>query len=415
MSALIIDKKHHSFYKTKENSLYIDKRLKTYDYEIKTTNAHVYLFALDHTCMYSSRFEMKKPKHLEVVFPADLTGFIKTLIDSTKSKSHIQIHVKLNDVHVLFSACQCLDNRNEVVGIMIHEVPFSNVQNMNISDAEVFNLQGKLMLDERLNIVAVESYGWKKWVTELLTYTHESERDTVMEKYDIDNLIGRPYGILLESPIEYNFHSVMLAHVASDPSHTPLRYCVFKNTKRSELTIMYTISCFRTEKDTCLLITNEVIESNDIESDRILMKSCDNIDNDQCFYKCTYCDRICSIVSEAEVKNIKQDIMYYHLTIPPLFHYEMDVPCFGKRGRSGQHSCKMLITNDDGTFSLWLPFEKWKKNADDKVRIESVRFCKTMCVLCRDEWNNFFNMMEISSGTVTSSVSAVRRSMTFRR
>lgn len=391
----VVKRLNQFLYKSKDNSLVIDKRINTYDYEFQMNRANIYVFDLNYDCTYANDVVMNTKMIIQKLFPEDLFDFIQSLVSNTVlTKSQI-IHVKINDIHVLFRSSQCMDHMNNVIGCIIYELPFSNVQNVKFPEINYAALQRSYILDTDYNVFAIEEIHWDLWLKEFTNEYPKNIQQNYLEKKNTKYLLGKQHLEILDSVEEFNYYCKLLKHIATHDE--TIKFCIYSDTQQKELRILISISKFIGLEDKCLfLLNNDIIDENDHEIKKQYINVVENFkDNGRCFYNCVYCNRIQQIVDEATIKKtFKNHVIYYHQTVPPLYHSEFDVPCFGKRGKSGQQTYKILIANA-GIYKVWMDLDQWKEHNSDKVRIDEIFIYKTVCDLCNDEWSNFFLSLNI--------------------
>jgi hypothetical protein len=153
----------------KANELLIDKRIASYHYNYDMASMCTYMFNRDLTCSYiSSLKNFKGVKTISQVFPKDTQSFMYNLLEMTLMKSQMY-HVSLNKRHVLFSTHAFYDHNNIIIGIIMHEIPFTNVQNLcDVQDKTEFSSPVHFVIAENGHIHAMETVKWEVLVDSFL-------------------------------------------------------------------------------------------------------------------------------------------------------------------------------------------------------------------------------------------------------
>lgn len=401
MSAAITQR---GLYKKKGNTLQIDQRIKTYDYEFQMDYITSYVFDRDLHCIFCSYTSKKKTPTLKDVFPADLVDFMEMLVRNSFVKAQM-IHVKLNENHVLFSTNQLIDHTNRIMGIIVYEIPFSNVQTISVlSNTDFKNNQTKIVLDKDGVIFAIEKYNWDKFVLQTCKKIPESFKSMWINRFKADNILHKPYVDLMDSEDERGI-MLELIQCLMYREMFPIRFCKFVTIHAHELKIMVTLSRF-VNGNTHILMTQDVLEDNEMEKKHpdlfqsIFPELVSNavISQSARMAMCVYCNRIKQKVDASYMETLKKNVAYYHSNIPPIYDDELEVPNFGRRGKSGQQSYKML-TQQNETYNVWMNYEEYSHYNMDKrfFMPESNLFKFVVCDLCKDEWNNFFETLNSKS------------------
>jgi hypothetical protein len=387
----VLKKPNQTLYKSKNNSLQIDKRLKTYDYEFQLDRMSFYVFNNDLKCMSGTDLKIVKGRNLvKHIFPTDLCDFMEMLIKNTLIKTQM-IHVQLNNSHVLYTTQQCLDHLNNIVSVILYEIPFSNVQSMTnaiLNGIEEYIVH--FMIQEDGTIFSVEHYSWNKYFRRLASKFPEDERDEYVKNHSIENVLHKNLSILLDTEEEIAIYNKLIKHVGIH-TNIPLRFVRYFDSYNDERKVLITISTFLNHA-TYFLFRKEILEEVEVEVAKTRSGFQFALENEPYNTElCVFCKRLTHVIDSKDIKNYSKHVMYYHKNIPPLYDEEYDVPCFGKRGRCGQQSYKVLSERTEDTETkVWLPLYDWnnRNNLDETI------VKKTICVLCSDEWDNFFTTLQ---------------------
>jgi hypothetical protein len=399
----VLTKMNHYLYKPSDNTLEIEQKLRTFDYSLNLERMTCYVFDNEMRCTYTTRAQMKQPTPLAAIFPRELYEFLKTLLQNTFTKTQM-VHVKLNDAHVLYSTCQLLDHKNTIIGLILYEVPFTNVQSLeNMIDKDMKGIETKYLLDSTGVIFAIEKLNWDKAVLKKSLRFPALFKNRWIERFKSDNILHKSFRLLMDAEKERTHHSLLLKHVVENMCH-PVRFCRFQDTNDTEMLVMTTFSRF-VNSAIYVLVSNEIIEERVLSANNAkwlnaVMDSGRSVERDDAMSPscdvCVYCKRMRQAVDEHQLKNYKNNVVYYHEHLPPLYDEELDVPIFGKRGKSGQQSFRILEKRTNNNFCVWLDFRQWQlfnrvSNIDVAIR---QTYNHTVCCLCCSEWDYFLSSLK---------------------
>ena len=165
---MLVTKRKDGYYKEEDNILEIDKRLHTYEYEFKLNKISYYIFDKELNCIYISDFDLKKKKPLKDIFPTDLINFFQSMLTNTLIRNQI-LHVNLNNNHILFTTNNFMDHLDKIIGVMLYEIPFSQVQLLPLLHTiDYFHIPINCIVDITGNIVAMEQTNWERFLDEYI-------------------------------------------------------------------------------------------------------------------------------------------------------------------------------------------------------------------------------------------------------
>jgi hypothetical protein len=406
-----IVKKSNSIYKAKNNILQIDHRLKTYDYEFKMDAISFYIFDIEFNCIYATDFDLPKKKPFSSIFPEDVSDFFDTLLKNTLVKSQM-VHVQLNDSHILFNTNPFIDHLNNTIGVMLYEIPFTQVQTLQTEKIyEFLHLQIHYILSIDGDIFAMEKLNWDKFLKTHLLDLPEEKRDDFFEQWKSDNVLHKNvFNFMDGERIKYIYKRLYKHMVVVESS--PIRFCMFCTSQNYDRKVLTTLSRFVDSK-VYVLTTYERFEESE------LSQTCDyltyphvctaknnnkNIEDINVYTICSFCKRLEVPISEREIDSFAKHVIYYNRNIPPIYENEINLPFFGKRGNMGQQSFKILTSNRTSKgskmFSVWMSMVEWKKSEDGVSVIKEKVYIKYgVCDLCIDEWEHFFDNFNITELT----------------
>jgi hypothetical protein len=402
-------RKPKSIYKQKNNILQIDHRLKTYDYDFKMDGLSYYIFDIEFNCIYATDLDLPVKRSYTNLFPEDIHDFFDTLFRNTLVKSQM-VHVQLNGTHLLYNTNPFIDHMNNIIGIMLYEIPFTQVQSLQIEkNYEFLHLQIHYIVNFNGDIFAMEKINWDKFLRSHALDLEEKDRDDFIEKWKSDNILHKNVFDYMEGNRIKYIYKRLYKHMVNVES-SPIRFCMFCTSPNFERKLLTTLSRF-VDSQVYILTTYERFE--EIESAQICeylafphISSASNKDINKInvYELCSFCKRIEVPTSEKEIDPFAKHVVYYNRNIPPVYENEINLPFFGKRGSMGQQSFKILTTNKNKKgnkiFSVWMTMEEWKNSEDRILAIKSKIYIKyTVCDLCLDEWEHFFNNFNITELT----------------
>lgn len=380
--------KYRPLYKIVENTMQIDHRIESYEYEIQTENSCVYTFDNDRKCTFIS--VIQEPIHnldIESVFPYDLVDFITGLLDTTREKSICRVHGILNNIHILYSTSIISDQNNQPLGIVLTEYLFKNVQSI----ASVAPKIKKTFDQSKINIAYIINRSGMIFGTEsdcLNTRLFNSIENNPIEErtelYDVFrcHVISRIFKVLIDYLLKDN--------------NVPLLFNIYTDTDEFEQKTTLSLSRIKVitgDMRDLVLINSEVKLQKDFEfmqdylAHDVIAVDGDGASSQQNYKICSSCKKIKCPKKNDKIEDdlLKKSIINYSDIIAPLCDIETDVPIFGRKARSGKISYKEL---DSGM--IWLTPQQWnnfKLKNPQEVKIYTISY--DMCHLCKDEYRYY--------------------------
>jgi hypothetical protein len=395
-------KKKNTLYKPDNNSLRIDQRIQSYDYDFKMDNIGFYIFDIDLNCIYATDLFLTKKKTLKDIFPKDLIEFFDTFLRSAITKSQM-IHVVINDQHIFFNTTPFLDHMNNTIGTMLYEVPFAKVQSLQIAKENTFrHMHINIVFDTKGNVFALEKINWDKYVEHFFSDLVPETKDILVKKWKSEKIIHSNINGMLGSDTGRYIYHRLLNYMLNEEKE-PIRFFLLHNNTINEFKLLTTLSRF-VDSYVYLLTTIEIYEENEKSHTNELITnmnfSLSKSDNSHLHTHklCKFCSRIDDIVEEETSQEYQKNILYYNNNLPAIYDNDLDIPIFGKRGSVGQQSYKVLkshISPDNKK-----EFRFWKSIDDFSISktpayLNNIYFIKDVCELCYDEWLNYFEINHI--------------------
>lgn len=374
-------KRPFTVYKTSCNKLYIDQRISSYDFELQKDKLEVYIFNIEHmTCFYMSNMKMRQPCLMQEIFPEDLLGFFETLLKNSLQKPQT-VHVKLNDKHVLFTTQNINDPRNKIIGIIIYEIPFSNVQSLRTQRHDEFQKHiVNIIMDKNGVLFAMEKHSWDTFVSRMAIKDSQRYKSNMMLHTSLVNHI----------PCEF-LRNVLLAlfnHILENDDIPPMRFSWYCDDELIQRKMTSTFSKV-VNQEPYVLLNTEVIgeETFEIPVDYLAYEYKKNG-----FPVCLFCKRIKLYITDDEYGQFKHLILNYNKSLPPLYDEETCLPFFGKRSKNNIQSYKSFSSKP---MYVWAGDNMWQSRQKLYSNHPKCIFY-TMCEICHDEWVEFLTIQNIA-------------------
>ena len=382
-------------YKLKNNILQIDQRIKTYDYEFKMNAICLYVFDMELNCTHSSDLDVTFKKPLSYIFPEDVCYFFETLLKNTLTKPQM-VHVNLNGTHLLYSTNTILDHTNNHIGIMLYQMPFTQVQTLQtMQKYDFLRKQINYIVELNGNIFAMEKLNWDLFIKNCSISMHENDRNEFYDRWKSDNIIHTNLFDMIENENTRLIYKRLFKHMITNET-SPIRFCMYCNTELLERKLLITLSRF-TDSTVYVLITSEIVEETENNQSSAYLHfehvTKAKLSNKYVCDVCTFCKRIHVPVTEKELEIFKKHIIYYNNNLPPIYDNDINIPFMGKRGNCGQQSFKLLVKDEKSNTNakVWMNNDEWKASTYIKETSNSTIYIKHgICDLCLDEWSNFF-------------------------
>lgn len=417
--------KFNSNYRPRANELIIDQRLTSYEYDFSIDGVQTYVFDKELHCTYASGLVIKPQKKvsnghfnskltIQQLFPGDLVEFFSTLLQHSLKKPQM-IHVQLNGHHILFSTHTYYDHMNSIIGIIMHEIPFSHVQKLIIVDRDDISLiQVHYIVNKEGMIYAMETVNWNKM---LHSYIHKhrdsiADKDEYYERMKGENILHRNLFTMISSTIIKSVYMTLFDHICNNEI-LPLRFCWYSASSLTERKTLTSLSRF-VDNQVFILVTSEVLEEVETHNGVDLITFPHffpfvmPVSNAATAIPCTmcfFCQRLknTNLTHEEEDYYERKITFYRNDVIVPLFDPELNVPMIGKRGRQDQQSYKIL--QEGGTpriIHAWMTADKlttWLEK--NKMKMTDLQVQQSMCDICEAEWNHVFMRNSITHSPVT--------------
>jgi hypothetical protein len=408
---------YRPFMKARDNVLKIDHRLEQYEYDMNTNEMNIYVFDKRMTCFVQSTSNHVQKLHLEQLFPTDLVEFFRTLLENSWKHSQM-IHVVLNNKHILYSSLELKGENNEPIGIMLHEIPFSQVQSF-ASNSSLTGLQVSYVIDKDGVIFAMEKISWDVALRDIISsVANQNEINMLWSKYNSDAVLHQNIYEYIECAEVRTIIDCLINYVMNVEC-MPLRFCWYFDSDVTERKMLMSLSRF-IDQSSYLLVSSTIIREfrSDYPHEYLSFPNESEKPSEEYEYEtesvrtetesevlnvCSFCKRLQVHVFGTEIEKYKNDFTYYNLYVAPLYDSEKNIPAFGKLGKQGYQSFKALANPVNGAFEIWSSPKLWKSTFKQLYSSKKLYIRYTMCTLCKDEWCYFFYTNHIPIPTMLSS------------
>ncbi len=407
-----------TFMKPNGNALQIDTRLTNYDYDVSIENIDTFMFNTDLQCSYVSSFvrshrgsrqsrssDAHSALTLTVLFPADLVEFFRSFLKSALKKPQT-IHVVINDHHILYSSHTYTSHMDDIIGIIMHEIPFTNVQQLVPNRrADVMLIQVHYIVSADGEIFAMETVNWNKLLVNFIeNNTHLIEdKQVYQQNLNSDAILHKNIFDIIHSSKIQNVYRTLFNHVMTNNA-APLRFCWYCNTNTTIMKTLTTVSKLLDSKPFAM-ITSEVTEkcAQTDEQPAFEYLSYPHFfpyvpkppEESNALTVCYFCQRIlCADLSKVEEDQARRNTINSAI-VRPLFDDQLNVPVVGQRGRNGHQSLRIIDNATKSVNHCWMTNKEWCTNKN-RCNMKIPYVIHDICELCVDEWMSIYDIYNIT-------------------
>ena len=370
------NKKFLSYFRSTKNVISIHPQIYTYSYSVHIDKINCYLFDKDNICIETTNLRCKNCK-LGDLFPMDVQMMFETILSSTYTKPQT-IHLIINSIHILFSTRLYRDHKDIACGVVLYEIPFSSVENVEHYLMEMPKTTCSILIDANTNIIGVNDGNlqtMKEGIIKILQQLLPNNKIAfnIPNMFDVKLLNIIPNKMhdtihkYLKAVLQYE-KNISFMHYYNYDGIIILFYCEVSKYKCCHMDeILVTISI----RD---IFVKEVLEE-------VMSKSiC------KTHQKCVVCSRYKCIIDQNLIDDYKPNILSYNKHLLPLYDHTQNIPIFGKRGALGYQNANILENCKDDHFIVW-------KDLPAKLCNEGVF---DVCQICLDELESFgFHLLDV--------------------
>ena len=369
--------KFRKFYKPNNNILTVDGRIESYEFEVDTKQMCTYTFDNDNHCIFISIMgKLTEKKNVEDIFPEDLNDFIFDLIRITKIEINKKIHVVLNEHHILYS-CSILQNlTSKHIGVIICELPFTNVQSMTKNILQPANLHIAYIVDSKGDLFGLEKN------------SKEVPFLNSIENKRIDESIKSNIYDLIQSEILKTIFRKLFEHLDMITSED-IMFGIFSENESFEQKNQITISKVKildkndVNSSSIFLINSEIKSQKKLDYTHNASLKTDFIPGYETYKVCTFCKKINTPMTITPVA--ERNIVPYEDIIAPIFDNVNNIPLFGRRSRNDKISKK-----DVDADNIWTNMREWNSHVLSNKHTQNMYVVYDACSLCKDEIRCYF-------------------------
>lgn len=394
----------------KNNRLIIVDDNTHHDYSLLIGDTEMFVFNSDLECVWNTQKpeKTKKKKDISSMFPRDLFDFYEQLLKKGYVES-VSIHVILNDHHLLISCVPITDHAQKNIGVVMNQIPYSNVQKMSIRSSQGSFEMSRFycIIDATSSVFAIENFHWDCFMRDFMQCATENNMDHYKDIWNMNNVLHQT----VDSLIFENDHKMRMLF-------DKLKLHIIEGSGSSFKFLMYLDSCCK--ERLCIVSLSKLVDSNTYihvsihgfkeryltHKPSFLMYPAFNSyeKGKSCYHVCGICKRIRCKIEERELPMYRKNITQNKTNSQPMFDTKLNLPVFGKRGKSKQQSENILINkakNDmEKSYNVWMTAEEWYMHKS--TRAADFMNCsrkQVVCDVCLEEIETYFIYTGVSGDT----------------
>jgi hypothetical protein len=360
----------NKLYKPSNNKIDIIPNNVNYDYGSKIDHMVCYIFDKQLFCKcISVPNALEKITHVTEMWPKDVYPMFVSMFESTFDQPQT-LHMIVNGTHVLFNTNLFLNLKEKVHGIILHEIPYTQVQ-VYRRQTPSFHFFQNILMDEKGVIHGMERKNWDDMIKKM----------RFGDKWMSENLIKQ--NVLSKFPdFTQTFYSKIFSSIKDENS--PVQFMICSENDNHLITYFNSVGVFDNKNEKMLLLTQEIIENETIDAivpEKAIIYNL-HTEMDQCII----CRRVQLLLPEYYkdfyARNVVNDIH----SVEPLLHPTQRLPWLGRRGMLGhQYEDSLNVITKEGIPNC---IQVWEKPQRFNITQRVVKKYKaSVCKICCNEWH----------------------------
>lgn len=360
----------NKLYKPVGNQIDIVPNNATYNYGSKIDDLICYIFDKEFFCKcVSIPNVLKKVTHITEMWPKDVFPIFMSMFESTFDHPQT-LHMIVNGKHVLFNTNLFMNLKEKVHGIILHEVPFTQVQVYKQQMPTIHFFQN-VLVDGKGMIHGMERKNWDEMIKQM----------QFGDKWKSENLIKQ--NVLSKFPDFVQTFYIKFFDSIKD-ENSPVQFMICSENENHLITYFNSVGVFDNQNEKMLLLTQEIIEDEAIEAIVPEKAIIYNLHTEM--EQCIICRRVKILLPEYYKDFYARNVVNYIHSVEPLLHPSQRLPWLGRRGMLGHQNEDCLnIIHKEGVPSC---IQVWEKPRRFNINRKAVlKFKSSVCKICCNEWH----------------------------
>lgn len=353
----------NKYFKPSDNNIQIMSNRITFNYGHELDKLVCYVFDREYFCKAISDIKLANPIHLTEIFPAEVLPIFTRLFDATVESTQF-LHLIINGKHVYYTTNLYYNEQRRIVGIILHELPFSQVELLTMKKLPKYYYQN-ILFDKQGIIYGMDKNSWDNMIN-VFKLPH-SKCDEIIHKDFFANL----------APFTRTIFNKLFAQLQR--LQQPLQFIIFCQMNDHRITFLNNMSTFQNNIE-MVLLTQEVLDENEI----IIVKKKNIViyNLEDTIERCLICNRCRVKIATEDADAYLRNVIKYEKYIMPIYDNNLNLPIFGKRAYNNTQNQKIFDDIDNNSHRLFV----WDKLSVFNIPQKSLDFQYTFCPICHDEW-----------------------------
>jgi hypothetical protein len=383
----------NKLYKKSGNKIDIIPSNHSYNYGNKIDNMICYIFDKELFCKCISTPKLlTKITHISEMWPKDVFPIFISLLETTFDQPQT-LHIIINGIHVLFTTHLLMSLKEKVQGVIMNEIPYSQVELFK-QPTPVFHFFQNILIDRHGVIHGMERNNWDNMIKQM----------HFTDKWKSENLLNQ--NVLKHFPEDVNEFYIQLFN-SIQQGDSAVQFMICSVNDNTLISYFNSVGVFDNGSEKKLLVTQEVIDEEVMTveiPEKTIIYNLHNV-MDQCIVCKRVRLQLSDYYKDYYARNIGKDIH----SIEPLLHPSQKLPWLGRRGILGyQHEECQRIIKTDGVHDC---IQVWELPQKYNIINHIVKkFKPSVCKICCEEWQ--WLLLTINKNLNTSSPKTSRSNET---
>jgi hypothetical protein len=351
------------YFKISDNNIQIMSNRITFNYGHEIDKLVCYIFDREYFCKSISTVHLIKPIHLQELFPIEVLPIFVKLFNATIENSQF-LHLIVNGKHIYYTTNVYSNEQKRTVGIILHELPFSQVELLSMKKLPKYYYQN-ILFDKQGVIFGMDKNSWDNMIT-VLKLPHSK----------CDDIIHNDFFIKLP-PFTREIFNKLFSHLQR--IQNPLQFIIFCQVGDHRITFLNNMSNFQNNID-MVLLTQEVLDETEIINVKKKQTTIYNLE--ETLERCLICNRCKILIASEDADTYLKNVIKYEKYILPMYDNNLNLPIFGKRSYNNTQNEGIFDTVDIKEHRLYV----WDKLSLFNITEKDLSFKFSFCPICRDEW-----------------------------
>lgn len=362
----------NKFFKSTDNHIQIMSNRMTFNYGHELDKLVCYVFDREYFCKAISDAKLSNPIHLTDIFPAEVLPIFTKLFDSTIESTQF-LHLIINGKHVYYTTNLYYNEQRKIVGIILHELPFSQVELLAMNKLPKYYYQN-ILFDKEGIIYGMDKNSWDNMIN-VFKLPH-SKCDEIIHKDFFANLPAF-------TRVIFNKLFAQIQRIQQ-----PQQFIILCQINDHRITFLNNMSTFQNNIE-MVLLTQEVLDENEIT---IVKKKNTTIYNlEERMERCLICNRCKIKIATEDANAYLKNVIKYEKYIMPIYDNNLNLPIFGKRAYDNIQNQTIFDDVDNNNHRLFV----WDKLSMFNIPTKTIEFQLTFCPICHDEWKYYMRSLHL--------------------